>query len=114
MQVCVDGMKGISLDLGDNSKWEFVLLDNTQPGASLAKQQDDDEEEEANTEVLDLPRSWVDRLLLSKEEFQTLCPSGSKTILFKNARLVSAEIDPGNVCRISPRRWFSCEDLFVC
>ena len=25
MQVCYDGVKGLSLDLGDNSKWELYL-----------------------------------------------------------------------------------------
>ncbi|KAJ3221485.1 hypothetical protein HK099_003463 [Clydaea vesicula] len=106
MQVCYDGMKGISLDLGDNSKWEFVLLDNTQPGATGNKNEQDEEEEEEdnNTEILDLPKSWVDRLTISKEDFQTRCPSGTKTIIFKSARLeMFAEYhrDDGMVARIS-------------
>lgn len=90
MQVCVDGMKGISLDLGDNSKWEFVLLDNTQPGMEIPgeNQQEDEEEEEGNPEILDLPPSWVEKLTLSKENFQARCPSGAKTVIFQNARLV--------------------------
>ena len=87
MQVCIDGMKGISLDLGDNSKWEFVLLDQTQPGAEL-KEEEEEEEEGVNSEILDLPRSWVEKLTLDKEDFQKRCPSGSKTVIFKNARLV--------------------------
>jgi hypothetical protein len=108
MQVCIDGMKGISLDLGDNSKWEFVLLDNTQPGSSMAndqqQQQEDDDEEEGNAEILDLPRSWVEKLSLGKEDFQTRCPSGAKTVVFKNARLeMYAEYhrEDGLVARIS-------------
>ena len=31
MQICYDGLKGISFALGDSVKWEFVLLDNTLP-----------------------------------------------------------------------------------
>ncbi|KAJ3320817.1 hypothetical protein HDV06_004828 [Boothiomyces sp. JEL0866] len=51
MQICYDGLKGISFDLGDNVKWEFVLLDNTVPGVKQNKDGDDagsDEEEEEN------------------------------------------------------------------
>ncbi|KAJ3112094.1 hypothetical protein HK100_002455 [Physocladia obscura] len=95
MQVCYDGLKGIQFDLGDNSKWEFVLLDNTQPGISSNKSgekaednasDDEDENEDDNLEILDLPPSWVDRISLTKEQFESRCPSGSKSVLYKNAR----------------------------
>ncbi|KAJ3065432.1 hypothetical protein HDU98_011207, partial [Podochytrium sp. JEL0797] len=96
MQVCYDGLKGIHFDLGDNSKWEFVLLDNTQPGPSHNKNGDknednvsDDEEEneDENLEILDLPPSWVDRISITKEQFESKCPAGSKTMLYRNARV---------------------------
>ncbi|KAJ3340561.1 hypothetical protein HDU93_006854 [Gonapodya sp. JEL0774] len=32
MQYCFEGVKGISFDLADNNKWEFVVMDNTVPG----------------------------------------------------------------------------------
>ncbi|KAJ3300534.1 hypothetical protein HK104_010476 [Borealophlyctis nickersoniae] len=94
MQVCYDGLKGISFDLGDNAKWEFVLLDNTQPGGPNAKSDDnkddnnasDDEEEESNVEILDLPPSWVEKISITKEQFETRCPSGSKSVTYRNAR----------------------------
>ncbi|KAH6601754.1 hypothetical protein BASA61_001781 [Batrachochytrium salamandrivorans] len=41
MQVCYDGLKGISFDISDNSKWEFVLLDNTQYGGMSGKSKED-------------------------------------------------------------------------
>ncbi|KAI9350126.1 hypothetical protein BDR26DRAFT_851892 [Obelidium mucronatum] len=96
MQVCYDGLKGIQFDLGDNSKWEFVLLDNTQPGAMGSKSgdknednvsDDDEENEDENLEILDLPPSWVDRITITKEQFESKCPSGSKTMLYRNARV---------------------------
>ncbi|KAJ3378839.1 hypothetical protein HDU84_007250 [Entophlyctis sp. JEL0112] len=96
MQVCYDGLKGIEFDLGDNSKWEFVLLDNTQPGSVGKKSgdknqenasDDDDEQEEESLEILDLPPSWVDKLSITKEQFESKCPSGVKTTLYKNARV---------------------------
>ncbi|KAI8843848.1 hypothetical protein BJ741DRAFT_589388 [Chytriomyces cf. hyalinus JEL632] len=101
MQVCYDGLKGIHFDLGDNSKWEFVLLDNTQPssygshaaGNGAGKKEDngsddeDDNEGEENSEILDLPPSWVDRISITKEQFESKCPAGSKSMLYKNARV---------------------------
>jgi hypothetical protein len=96
MQVCYAGLKGISFDLGDNSRWEFVLLDHTQTGVVPQRQtegkeangnvSDDDDEEKANNEVVDLPPSWVDRFMVTKEQFESRCPSGSKTSLYKDAR----------------------------
>ncbi|KAJ1535359.1 hypothetical protein HK096_002703, partial [Nowakowskiella sp. JEL0078] len=93
VQVCYDGLKGISFDLGDNVKWEFVLLDNTQPGGKSKRNGEandagsDDEEEVGNSEILDLPPSWVDKLMISKEQFESRCPSGSKCVTFSNARV---------------------------
>ncbi|KAI9348730.1 hypothetical protein DFJ73DRAFT_834662 [Zopfochytrium polystomum] len=99
MQVCYDGLKGIQFDLGDNSKWEFVLLDNNQPGvASKSKGDplndkgdvsDEEDAEEANLEILDLPPSWVDKLVVSREQFESKCPAGSKAVIYRNARVES-------------------------
>lgn len=97
MQVCYDGLKGISFDLGDNTKWEYVLLENTQPAGhsskldkSLKKNNNkeaiDDEEEAANLEILDLPPSWVEQLKIPKEKFEMRCPSGSKCIEYNNVK----------------------------
>ncbi|RKO85891.1 hypothetical protein BDK51DRAFT_18590, partial [Blyttiomyces helicus] len=114
MQVCYEGLKGISFDLGDNAKWEFVLLDNTQPGGIATKATDhgknadngsDDEEEEDDNaleissyfdfsrkeapHILDLPPSWVDVISVSKEQFESRCPAGSKSVTYRNARCES-------------------------
>ncbi|KAJ3373708.1 hypothetical protein HDU91_006037 [Kappamyces sp. JEL0680] len=95
MQICYDGLKGISFDLGDTMKWEFVLLDNTQPNShkrnkngDLDATEDDDEEEGVNaqSEIVDLPPSWVDRINLSQEQFESKCPTGGKTTQFRNAQ----------------------------
>ncbi|KAJ3271632.1 hypothetical protein HDV01_006502 [Terramyces sp. JEL0728] len=91
MQICYDGLKGISFDLGDNVKWEFVLLDNTVPGVKQNKDGDDagsDEEEEETkiNEVIDLPRSWVSPISITLEQFEAKCTNGGKTIYYKNAK----------------------------
>lgn len=90
MQICYDGMKGISFDLADNVKWEFVLLDNTQPGVKKNEKEneggsDDEQEEEKPSEIVDIPPSWVDRLVVTPEQFESKCPTGGKSINYKNA-----------------------------
>jgi len=37
---------------------------------------------------LDLPRSWVDQLVISKENFESVTPSGKKIIIYSNAKYV--------------------------
>ncbi|ORX55289.1 hypothetical protein BCR36DRAFT_321219 [Piromyces finnis] len=96
MQPCFNGLDGISFDLSDNLKWEFLLLSNSQPSYSFDKQDDkaddqgsdDEENEELNSNILDLPRSWVDQLVISKEKFESVTPSGKKTIKYNNAKYV--------------------------
>ncbi|KAL6595936.1 hypothetical protein LY90DRAFT_667193 [Neocallimastix californiae] len=94
MQPCFNGLSGISFDLSDNLKWEYLLLSNSQPSYSFDKQDDkpddqgsdDEENEELNSNILDLPRSWVDQLVISKENFESVTPSGKKIIIYSNAK----------------------------
>ncbi|ORX87803.1 hypothetical protein BCR32DRAFT_264039 [Anaeromyces robustus] len=94
MQPCFNGLNGISFDLSDNLKWEFLLLSNAQPSYSFDKQDDkgddqgsdDEENEELNSNILDLPKSWVDQLIISKENFESVTPSGKKIIIYSNAK----------------------------
>jgi len=57
MQPCFNGLEGISFDLSDNLKWEFLLLSNSQPSYSFDKQEvddqgsDDEENEEMNSNI---------------------------------------------------------------
>jgi len=57
MQPCFNGLDGISFDLSDNLKWEFLLLSNSQPSYSFDKQEaddqgsDDEENEELNSNI---------------------------------------------------------------
>ena len=95
MQVCFDGLKGISFDLADHAKWEFVFLDNNKPrGIRASFDPDnaeayvgsDDDEDNEESEVLDLPPSWVEKLTITKEQFESKCPSGSKILCYKNVK----------------------------
>ena len=93
----ISSLKGISFDLGDNAKWEFVLLDNNKPGGIRttvdsqanggdAGSDDEDNGEASQSEILDLPPSWVEKLSVSKEQFESRCPSGSKSVTYKNVK----------------------------
>lgn len=87
MQICYDGLKGISFDLADNMKWEFVLLENTSPNARKGEEAEDDEDDKENiTEIVDVPPSWVDKLQITQEQFESKCPSGGKATQFKNGK----------------------------
>jgi hypothetical protein len=116
MQICYDGLKGISFDLSNNVNWEFVLLDNTSPFAKKDKDEnegdEEDEDEQKQTQLLDLPPSWVDKLDISKEQFESKCPNGTKTTLYKNAKYeVFAEYHrkDGMVKRIS---YFATDPIY--
>ncbi|KXS13619.1 hypothetical protein M427DRAFT_500237 [Gonapodya prolifera JEL478] len=106
MQYCYEGLKGISFDLADNNKWEFVFPDNTVPGLSgvgaagssgqsgqaasnIGKGDDEDEEGDVTNEEgrVDLPPSWVEALSLTQEQYERKCPTGSKSVTYRNARV---------------------------
>ena len=90
MQICYDGLKGVSFDLGDTMKWEFVLLDNNQPngrktGKDLDAEEDEDDKDNQSV-IVDMPPSWVDRLTITLEQFESKCPTGGKATLYRNAK----------------------------
>ncbi|KAI9183524.1 hypothetical protein H9P43_004442 [Blastocladiella emersonii ATCC 22665] len=109
MQKCLYGLKGISFDLGDSTKWEFIFMQNSQPtllpgsaggapgsaggaggaGGGGADEEEDDGEagDGGDTELFDLPPSWVAKLAVSKEQFASRCPSGAKVQTWRNAKL---------------------------
>jgi hypothetical protein len=91
--------QGITFDLADTNKWEYVLLSQGLPrGGSLArglgpgdeKELPDEEEAEVDTlassSILDLPPSWVQQIDIPKEQFLSKCPGGRRSITFKDAR----------------------------
>ncbi|KAJ1559045.1 hypothetical protein HK405_012218, partial [Cladochytrium tenue] len=97
MQVCYDGLKGIQFDLADNTKWEFVLLDNNQPGLTARdgsgsdelQEKDEPSDDEGNdgdddsgNGVLDLPPPWPEKLEISKLQLESKCPAGSKSVTY--------------------------------
>lgn len=51
MQPCLNKLKDISFDLGDNSKWEYVFLGNTQPTANEVIEEEDDEDTQVYSNI---------------------------------------------------------------
>ncbi|XP_072168175.1 dynein regulatory complex subunit 7-like [Diadema setosum] len=94
MQDCSNGCKDLLFDLGDCVRWEFMFPSNEKPLLDVPDMEDDaldfedDEDEEKEEEKhLDMPPSWVDPLQLSLKEYQSRCPQGKKTLMYKRAKL---------------------------
>ncbi|KAJ3367026.1 hypothetical protein GGF32_000087 [Allomyces javanicus] len=114
MQKCSNGLMGISFDLADTTKWEFVFLQNPQPSlatsangtgtggsstnpgtsgaagsapAGAEEEEDDGDAGDGDSELFDLPPSWVAKLDLSPAQFDSRCPSGSKVMTWRNVKL---------------------------
>lgn len=76
MQDCTNGVNDIHYDLGDSSAWEYVFPENEHPIVA--------ESEDAPpppTQVLDLPKSWVDEVEIEPIDFESRCPHGLRTII---------------------------------
>ena len=78
----------------------------------LPPPQDDDKEEEKS---LDMPPSWVSALELSLNDFQSRCPQGKKTLMYKRAKLEKFAhylLRDGMVTRLSIFQDRECESHF--
>ena len=84
--------------MGDNSRWEFLFVENSQPNLMHGKQDggdgeaEDEEEEDLNNPTnpsVDLPPSWVSNITLTQEQFEKRCPMGRKVTLYQNCITVS-------------------------
>ncbi|VDI74883.1 Hypothetical predicted protein [Mytilus galloprovincialis] len=104
MQDCSEGVKGLTYDLGDCTKWEYMFPSIDKPlkipgedgfedfedeeSDGVIGDEDEDEENDAKKlEHLDMPPSWVEIIKLSLKDFQMRCPHGKKVKLYKRAKL---------------------------
>jgi hypothetical protein len=95
MQDCASGVKNLVYDLGDSLKWEYFFPNVDKPMLMLppgVDEKDMDMHQEAEDETLpkddiDPPPSWVSPILISQRNFETRCPKGKKTILYKRAKV---------------------------
>ncbi|XP_053396904.1 dynein regulatory complex subunit 7-like isoform X1 [Mercenaria mercenaria] len=111
MQDCSEGVKNLSYDLGDCTRWEYMFPNTDKPLLQIPEAEDDimdgldDEEDdkhymrdntmysddhEAQEDLekqLDLPPTWVEPIRISKKDFEMRCPQGKKNKLYKRAKL---------------------------
>lgn len=92
MQMGSNGCRDMSFDLGDCTKWEFMFPQTEQPQLLVPEQEGVDDNQDEDDEILDerdidLPPSYVFPIEISQKDFEMRCPRGSKTILYKKAKV---------------------------
>ncbi|ESO96481.1 hypothetical protein LOTGIDRAFT_115813, partial [Lottia gigantea] len=105
MQDCSNGVQGLSYDLGDCTKWEYMFPCTDKPLLQIPETEEDligglDDDEKH----LDMPPSWVQPLKLSLKDFQMRCPFGKKSKLYKRAKLEKFAhylLPDGLICKLS-------------
>ena len=91
MQVCYDGLKGISFDLADNTKWEYMFPKNAVPDYANKNEVEETEnitqDEETLNDNVQLPCPWIQKLEISPEKYDMKSPDGCFTVNYKNCLL---------------------------
>eukprot|EP00906_Rhabdomonas_costata_P030675 RCo043369 len=84
----------MSFDLKDSSNWEYIFLSDTYVDPEDVEGQERKASENVTSEcgemgdqILDLPSSWVQRLELSRQQFENRYPGLQKVIQYKDATL---------------------------
>eukprot|EP00744_Colponema_vietnamica_P009141 GILI01013024.1.p1 GENE.GILI01013024.1~~GILI01013024.1.p1 ORF type:complete len:864 (-),score=300.12 GILI01013024.1:45-2513(-) len=97
-------VSNLSLDLGNVTNWEYVMVDGTQykPAADddsatgIAEEVDEeditgeavsDEKTVEGENVLDLAPPWSLKPFLDRDAFQRRCPAGERTTLYRKAKV---------------------------
>ncbi|XP_033127806.1 dynein regulatory complex subunit 7-like [Anneissia japonica] len=120
MQDCSNGCKDLIFDLGDCIRWEYMFPGNEKPSLETAEEDDlegfDDEEDEEKEEekYLDMPPSWSSEIKLTLKQFQSRCPKGKKTLLYKRSKLEKYShylMDDGLITRLSMYSDREMEDM---
>ncbi|XP_046889466.1 dynein regulatory complex subunit 7 [Hypomesus transpacificus] len=94
MQDCRFGCAGMTYDLGDAIRWEYLLCGST--GHSLLlipdmrnelELEEEDEDEVLEPKQFEMPPSWVKPITISEQDMETRCPGGLKVLKFRKAKL---------------------------
>ncbi|KAI2648458.1 Dynein regulatory complex subunit 7 [Labeo rohita] len=93
-QDCTFGCDEMTFDMGDLSKWEYVLCGPTSQSLSiisdpktLEEPEDEDEEEMEGLKVFEMPPSWVTKIDISPADMEMRYPGGMKVIQYRKAKL---------------------------
>ncbi|XP_025745063.1 dynein regulatory complex subunit 7 isoform X2 [Callorhinus ursinus] len=120
MQDCWNGCKDLVFDLGDPVRWEYLLLGTDKAHLSMAEDEEDGMNDDEDVENLgkededksfDMPSSWVEKIEVSPEVFETRCPNGKKVIQYKRAKLEKWAPylnSNGLVCRLTTYEDLEC------
>jgi hypothetical protein len=103
MQEPAEGPMSIAFDLSNNDQWEYVFIEPDQKkalgdGPEEAEQDmmamggeeggEDAEEDDFDDTVLDIPPSWVVKLVVDRDMYKThFCNQGQQTVLYEKAKL---------------------------
>ncbi|XP_043083581.1 dynein regulatory complex subunit 7 isoform X1 [Puntigrus tetrazona] len=90
-QDCTFGCNEMTFDLGDLSKWEYVLCGQSPSIISdpktLEEPEDEEEEDMDELKVFEMPPSWVTKINISPADMEMRYPGGMKVIQYRKAKL---------------------------
>ncbi|XP_056307979.1 dynein regulatory complex subunit 7 [Danio aesculapii] len=93
-QDCSFGCGSMTFDLGDLSKWEYMLCGLTSQSVSISSDQkpprepeDEEEEEIDELKAFEMPPSWVTKIDISPPDMEMRYPGGMKTLQYRKAKL---------------------------
>ncbi|XP_077937423.1 dynein regulatory complex subunit 7 [Gasterosteus aculeatus] len=124
MQDCSSGCADMAFDLEDPSRWEPLLYGalsrrtlalcvcrkkEREMMSRLLKKEEQEEEDGEEPGVLEMPRSWVSYIDISKEDLETRWPGRQKTTRYRKATLehFAPHLNPDGLVR----RLTTYEDL---
>uniref|UniRef100_UPI003AAD29CD dynein regulatory complex subunit 7 n=1 Tax=Centroberyx gerrardi TaxID=166262 RepID=UPI003AAD29CD len=126
MQDCSYGCADMVYDLENAMMWESVLYGSTSQAlliSSAVKKEpelailDDDEEDEAEEpKVFEMPRSWVSKITVSKQDMETRWPGGAKVTHYRKAKLERFSpylLPDGLVTRLTTYKDLDCTEASV-
>ncbi|KAG1938213.1 dynein regulatory complex subunit 7 isoform X2 [Pimephales promelas] len=93
-QDCTFGCGEMTFDLGDLSKWEYMLcgptsqsMSNISEPETLQDSEDEEEEETDELKVFEMPPSWVTKIEISPPDMEMRFPGGMKVVQYRKAKL---------------------------
>ncbi|CAM4734336.1 unnamed protein product [Leuciscus chuanchicus] len=93
-QDCAFGCGEMTFDMGDLSKWEYMLcgltsqsMSNISEPKTLQESEDEEEEEMDELKVFEMPQSWVTKIDISAPDMEMRFPGGMKVVQYRKAKL---------------------------
>ena len=92
MQDCSEGCVNLHWDVNDCIYWE-ALLPHKNEELVTNNQLDDHDEDDEEDEIIEkssaimMPESWVSEVIITDRMFETRCPYGKRTFLFKRTKI---------------------------